>query len=90
MKPERTDIALIIVDGDGRESPGWALRAGQTIERTDYDHGERRITVRLSNRVPLCPTCKGPLIGRTPDRRFGENHLVQECLNGHVWTLHAE
>jgi len=51
MEPD--GIEAIYVDSEGKEWPGWALRAGFTITRTDYDHGRRRIKLWLSEeKVP--------------------------------------
>jgi hypothetical protein len=43
-------VALIVVDGGGREQPGFMLRAGDFIERTDYDHGRRVLTAQVGER----------------------------------------
>jgi hypothetical protein len=40
-------IGLVVVDRDGEEKPGWSLRAGDYVERTEYDHGRRVITATV-------------------------------------------
>ena len=44
---------LVVVDEEGVTRPGWALRAGDFIVRTDYDHGCRVVTARVSSLRPL-------------------------------------
>jgi len=48
-------VALVVVGEDGEQRPGWALRAGDLIDRTDYDHDRRLLTVhtRLGPRLSL-------------------------------------
>ena len=47
-------VALVVVDADGKERPGWALRAGHFIERTEYDHDRRVVTAQVGERpMPL-------------------------------------
>lgn len=49
-------VALVVIDEEGNERPGWALRAGDFIERTDYDHGRRVLKVHARSKrqsVPL-------------------------------------
>jgi hypothetical protein len=33
------DVTLIVERADDDASPGWTLRAGDRVQRTDYDHG---------------------------------------------------
>lgn len=50
---ERDGIEAVYVDSDGKEWPGWSLRAGFTITQTEYDHEKQRIKVWLSEeKVP--------------------------------------
>lgn len=37
------DVTLTVERGDegGDARPGWMLRAGDRVQRTDYDHGRR-------------------------------------------------
>lgn len=47
-------VALVVEDEAGQRRPGFMLRAGDFIERTDYDHGRRVLTVRTRPKpVPL-------------------------------------
>jgi hypothetical protein len=52
---EQDGIEAVFVDSDGKEWPGWALRAGFTITATEYDHGKRRIKIWLSDEEALQP-----------------------------------
>jgi hypothetical protein len=45
-------VDLSVVTQDGDERPGWTLRAGDFITRTDYDH-ERRLMVATVGEVAL-------------------------------------
>lgn len=45
-----TGVGLVVVDRDGVERPGWALRAGDFITRTDYDHDRRLMTAEVGER----------------------------------------
>jgi hypothetical protein len=49
------EVALIVVDeASGEEKPGWALRAGDRIERTHYDHNTATVrAVVASGRTTL-------------------------------------
>jgi hypothetical protein len=42
-------VGLVVVDSDGNEQPGWALRAGDYVERTDYDHRRRVMTATVGS-----------------------------------------
>ena len=41
----RSGVQVVVVTPDGHERPVWALRAGQLVTATDYDHGAQRMTV---------------------------------------------
>jgi hypothetical protein len=44
------DVTLIVVDRDtGEEKPGWALRAGDRIERTHYDYNRAEVTAFVAS-----------------------------------------
>lgn len=45
-------VSLTVVDADGVERPGFMLRAGDLIERTDYDHGRWHMTATVGSRRP--------------------------------------
>jgi hypothetical protein len=45
-------VGLVVVDQDGREKPGWALRAGDFIVRTEYNH-DRRLMIATVGERPL-------------------------------------
>jgi hypothetical protein len=47
-----TGVGLVVVDRDGVTRPGWALRAGDIILRTDYDH-DRRVMTAVVDEGPL-------------------------------------
>lgn len=45
---------LVVIDREGVEHPGWKLRAGDLIVRTDYDFARQMLTVTVGDRpVPL-------------------------------------
>lgn len=46
------DPTLVVIE-DGLRRSGSALRAGDFIERTDYDHGRRVLEVHTSPAKPL-------------------------------------
>ena len=62
-------VALVVVDSDGVSRPGHMLRAGDFIERTDYDHGRRVLTATLGA-MPL------PLLTRLRRWREGKTLTV--------------
>lgn len=50
-----SNVTLLVIDENGIRRPGWALRAGDMIERTDYDHGRRVLEVHATQKriLPL-------------------------------------
>ena len=60
-------VDLVVVDRHGASRPGYVLRAGDLIERTDYDHGRRLLMVHVGD-APL------PLLTRL--RRWWEGLTV--------------
>jgi hypothetical protein len=52
--PRERAVALVVVTREGERRPGWALRAGDFIEQTDYDHGRQVLTATVGEKpLPL-------------------------------------
>jgi hypothetical protein len=45
LDPRDNATVTITVIENGTERPGWALRAGQVINATEYEHAKRKLTV---------------------------------------------
>lgn len=53
MEPSSYPVALVVIDEEGKKRPGPTLRAGDFIERTDYDHARRVMTAHAVSKQPL-------------------------------------
>jgi hypothetical protein len=63
-------VGLVVVDSEGKRQPGWTRRAGDYVERTEYDHGRRVLTASVgSPPTPFWHRVRRWIEGRRRDQR---------------------